>query len=451
MKNSIQKYSCKFPILKVVMTKKISLFSLVMLIVASIDSIRNLPMAALFGSSLIFFFIASAFVFLIPTALVAAELTATYPEKGGVYHWVYAAFGDKLAMVAIWMQWINTMVWYPTILSCIAGIAAYLIHPELGQHKGYLIGSILTIFWGITFLNFFGIHFSSKLSSICGVIGTVIPMVLLIVLGGIWFFSGQPLQIEISKDTIIPSFSVSTSWTSLIAIMASFLGMELAGVHVNDIKNPQKNFPKAILLSSLFILCTMVLGSLAIAFVLPADQINLVSGVMQVLSSFFVFFHMEWLTPVLTILIVLGLTGSIINWLISPAKGLLHAAEFGYLPTFFIKKNKHGVPTNILLAQGVLVSLFCFLFFLVPGVNGFYWFLTALSTELYMIMYVLMFLAALRIHYKYKNRPKVFKIPGKDLGIWIVCLLGIAGCLITIGVSFLHPENVDVGPTLNIL
>ncbi|MBM3199185.1 MAG: amino acid permease, partial [Chlamydiae bacterium] len=119
--------------------KKLSLYSLVMLIVAAIDSIRNLPASALFGSALIFFFLLSAVLFLFPTALVSAELAATYPEKGGVYHWVHAAFGEKAAMIAIWMQWINTMVWYPTILSFIAGTAAYLINPDLANQEGYLV------------------------------------------------------------------------------------------------------------------------------------------------------------------------------------------------------------------------------------------------------------------------------------------------------------------------
>ncbi|MBS0626697.1 MAG: amino acid permease, partial [Verrucomicrobia bacterium] len=307
------------------MNRKISLFSLVMLIVTAIDSIRNLPSAALFGSALVFFFIASALVFLIPTSLVAAELTAIFPEKGGVYHWVEQAFGDKWAMIAIWLQWINTMVWYPTILSFIAGTAAYLINPELVYHKGYLLGCILTVFWSITFLNFFGLHFSSKMNNIFGIIGTIFPLALLIILGGVWVFLKNPLQIKLTSQTLIPSFTDSGNWISLIAIMASFLGMELAGVHVNDIKDPQKNFPKAIFISAFFILLTMILGSLAIAFVLPEEKINLVSGVMQVLSSFFCEFHLTWLTPVLAVLIVLGSSGSIINWLISPAKGLLHA------------------------------------------------------------------------------------------------------------------------------
>jgi amino acid transporter len=94
------------------------------------------------------------------------------------------------------------------------------------------------------------------------------------------------------------------------------------------------------------------------------------------------------------------------------------------------------------------VSLVCLIFLLVPSVNAFYWFLTALSTELYMIMYILMFFAALRLHYKYVNRPKVFKIPGKHYGMWITCILGLFGCLCTITVSFFPPGNVNIGSHL---
>jgi len=193
----------------------------------------------------------------------------------------------------------------------------------------------------------------------------------------------------------------------------------------------------------------MLLGSLAIAFVIPAGQINLVSGVMQLFSDFFGVFGLTPLIPLMTVLIVVGSTGSIINWLISPAKGLLHAAEFGFLPPFFSKKNRWGTPARILISQAICVTLFCSVFLLVPSVNGFYWFLTALSTELYMIMYILMFLSALCLRYKHKNRPKVFKIPGKTVGIWTVCMMGILGCSATIGVSFIPPGNIDVGSSLH--
>lgn len=424
--------------------KKIPLISLVLLIVAAIDSIRNLPASALFGSSLIFFFVFAAIVFLIPTSLVAAELSATFPEKGGVYHWVGKAFGEKWAMIAIWLQWINTLVWYPTILSFIAGTFAYLINPDLAQQKWYLVVCILTVFWGVTLINLRGLHFSSRVNSFCALIGTILPMIFLIVLGAIWVFSGEPLQIQINADTLIPDLSNTTHWIALIAIMASFLGMELSGVHVNEIDQPQRNFPRAVFAASSFILISMVLGSLSIAFVLPGNEINLISGVMQVFTNFFDVFGLRPLVPVLAVLIVIGSIGGITNWLIAPAKGLLHAAEFGFLPRFFTRQNKHGVAANVLLMQAVAVSVFCLLFLLVPSVNAFYWFLTALSTELYMVMYILMFSAALCLHYKFRNRPKSFKIPGKNIGMWITCCLGLFGCLSTILVSF-FPDNVNIG------
>lgn len=281
--------------------------------------------------------------------------------------------------------------------------------------------------------------------------GTMFPLLLMITLGAVWYFGGHPLQISLKADNLIPPLTQSTSWVSLIAIMASFLGIELSGVHVNDINNPQKNFPRAVLLASLFIFFSMLLGSLSIAFVLPEKEINLIAGVMQMFSNFFDAFGLSALTPIITLLLVVGSIGTMINWLISPAKGLLHAAEFGFLPSFFSRKNSAGVAYNILLAQAILVSLFCLIFLLEPSINGFYWFLTALSTELYMIMYILMFCAGIKLHYKYKNRAKAFKIPGNTIGIWFVSLLGLTGCLTTIIVSFIPPDNVAIGTPLKYL
>lgn len=433
------------------MNKKISTVSLTVLIIAAIDNMKNLPAAALFGPSLIFFFLFSALVFLIPTSLVAAELSAAFPKKGGVYQWVHMAFGKKWAMAAIWLQWINTMVWYPTMLSFVAGTLAYLIDPQLAQNKLYLITCILTIFWGLTFINMKGIRVSVWFNNICSTLGTIVPLVFLIVLGAIWIFSGQPLQMHLAADNVVPSLTSSSNWVSLIAIMASFLGVELAGVHVNDVHNPQRNFPRAILFAFLFIFLSMSLGSMAIAFVLPGAQISLTSGVMQVFHSFFHAFGLNVFMPIITLLIAAGSIGTMINWLISPAKGLLHAAEFGFLPPFFKRKNRAGVASNILLAQAILVSAICLVFLLEPTVNAFFWFLTALSTELYMIMYVLMFCACIRLRSKLSNRQASFKIPGKQWGLWGTALLGLFGCASTILVSFFPPDNIDIGSTLKYL
>ena len=180
----------------------------------------------------------------------------------------------------------------------------------------------------------------------------------------------------------------------------------------------------------------MIFGSLAIAFVLPQNQINLVNGVMQAFTNFFAAYHMSWVIPVMTILLLIGSLGGIISWIISPARGLLQAAQSGYLPEFLQKENKHGVAQNLLITQAVLVSLLCVAFLLMPSVNGSYWLLTDLSTQLYMLMYVLMFIAALALKYQFPQKFRAFAVPGKKIGMWYTAILGLIGCAITLIVGF---------------
>ena len=87
--------------------------------------IRNLPATALFGSQTPFFVIAGALFFLIPCALVAAEMSARWTDRSGIYAWIKTIFGNRAGLVAIWLQWINTLIWFPTILSFIASPYAY--------------------------------------------------------------------------------------------------------------------------------------------------------------------------------------------------------------------------------------------------------------------------------------------------------------------------------------
>ena len=423
----------------------LSVFALAMLITGAIDSIRNLPATALFGSTLIFFFAFAALVFLIPISLVSAELSATWTEDTGVYGWVKKAFGEKWGFFAIWLQWINTMVWYPTMLSFIAGTLAFLVNPHLAQQRGYLISIILSVFWLLTLLNLRGLRASARFATWCTLIGMVLPMSIIIILAAIWLLMGNASQIEVNVHTVLPSFAHSNSWISLTAIMAAFLGMELATVHVKDIHDPQAKFPKAMFLSVIIILVTMICGALAIAMVIPGGDINLVDGVMQAFYQFFTRYHMPWMTGVLTVMLIIGSLGGMINWIISPAKGLLHAGESGYLPKILTRKNAHGVAGNLLVLQAILVSIICLAFLLMPSVNGSYWLLTDLSTQLYMMMYIFVFAAALVLRMRHPDAKSAFKIPGGIFGVSLACILGLMGCVITLCVGFFPPEGIEVG------
>lgn len=428
-------------------TKKhaLTVFSLTMITVGSVDSIRNLPATALFGSQLITFFMLGAFFFLIPTALVSAELASGWAKQGGIYIWIKEAFGKRTGFLAIWLQWIENVIWYPTILSFVAGTIGYLINPAMASNPYFLWAVIVSAFWGATLVNLRGMSSSAMFSNICALSGLLLPMSLIIGLGAVWMTGGNPLQIQFDLESIKPHLQDRSMWVSLTAIMMSFCGIEIATVHANDVANPQQAFPRALIFSVVIILTTLILGSLAIAVVLPQKDINLVAGIMQAFDAFFGRYHLGWMMPVVAIMLVMGGLGGVSNWIIAPTKGLLVAAEEGNLPLSFQKANRHGAPIAMLISQAVIVTFLSTLFLFMPSVNGSYWLLTALAAQLYMLMYLLMFIAAIKLRISAPNHERAFRIPGGLAGMIIVAGIGIVGTLTTLGVSFMPPEGINVG------
>lgn len=423
----------------------LTIFSLTMITVGSVDSIRNLPATALFGSQLIFYFILGALFFLIPTALVSAELASGWPKQGGIYIWVKEAFGKKAGFLAIWLQWIENVIWYPTILSFVAGTIGYLINPSLTSNSYFLWAIIVTSFWGATLLNLRGMKSSAAFSNFCSMAGLLLPMSLIIGLGLVWVVQGNPLQIGFDLPSIVPHLSDKSVWVSLTAIMMSFCGVEIATVHANDVHNPQHAFPRSLVYSVAIILVTLILGSLAIAVVLPGKDINLVAGIMQAFEAFFGNYHMHWMMPVVAVMLVLGGLGGVSNWIIAPTKGLLVAAEDGNLPEFFQRTNAQGAPVVMLITQALVVTVLSALFLFMPSVNGSYWLLTALAAQLYMLMYFIMFAAAIKLRLSAPSHPRLFSIPGGFSGMLVVAGVGIVGVLMTFAVSFIPPQGINVG------
>ncbi|MGL6030270.1 MAG: amino acid permease [Legionella sp.] len=426
----------------------LTIFSLTMITVGSVDSIRNLPATALFGSQLIFYFILGALFFLIPTALVSAELASGWAKQGGIYIWVKQAFGKRAGFLAIWLQWIENVIWYPTLLSFVAGTIGYLINPALTDNPYFLWAVIVTCFWGATILNLRGMSSSAAFSTLCSLAGLLLPMALIIGLGVAWIATGNPLQVQFDSASIVPHLSDRSMWVSLTAIIMSFCGIEIATVHANDVNNPQHAFPKALIYSVGIILSTLILGSLAIAIVLPQNDINLVAGIMQAFEAFFLAYHMHWMMPVVAVMLVLGGLGGVSNWIIAPTKGLLVAAEDGNLPVAFQRTNSKGAPVLMLYTQAIIVTLLSTLFLFMPSVNGSYWLLTALAAQLYMLMYLIMFIAAIKLRLSEPNHPRPFKIPGGLAGMLFVAGVGIIGVLTTLAVSFIPPDGINVGNTM---
>lgn len=420
----------------------LGVFVLAMMNVAVIASLRVLPMMAEEGFSLVFFFVAAALVFLIPTALVSAELATGWTKQGGVYLWVKEAFGGRWGFLAIWLQWIQNVIWYPTVLSFAGATLAYMINPSLANNKIYMLAVILTVYWGSTLASFRGMRTTGWLSTVGALVGTLVPGAAIITLGLIWFFSGNVPQISMTAKDLFPDMTSIRNIVFLAGVLLTYAGMEVSAVHAQEVKNPQKNYPRAIFLAVLIILIIVILGALSIAVVVPKPKISLVAGLMQAFTMFFNDYHLKWIVPVVAFMITLGALGQVSAWIVGPSKGLFATAKEGNLPPFFQRVNKNGVPVNLLAVQGCIVTILSLIFLLMPDVSSSYWLLSVLTVQLYLIMYILLYSAAIKLRYSKPNVQRAYKIPGGNLGMWIVAGVGILGALFAIFIGFFPPAQL---------
>lgn len=412
--------------------------------VCAICNIKNFPLLAEYGFSVIVFLALSAIFFFLPVALVSAELASGWPERG-VYTWVKAALGPRLGFLAIWLEWIENVIWYPTILSFIVTTFAYIINPALATNKFYVMGAILFTFWTVTAINFLGMRVSGWISSLAALFGTIVPIVLIIVMGAFWIFSGHPVQIQWGWKNLLPDLGSVNQLVLLSGVLLGLAGMEMSAVHAKEVEHPKRDYPRGIFFSAVLILLFSTLGALAIAAIVPNSQIQLASGGMEAFRYLFEAFHMPWAVPFIAAITTFGALGMMSTWIVGPSRGLYATAEHGDLPPLFHKANAQGMPTHILIIQGVIVTVLSLVFLFMPSVNSSYWALIALASLLYMLMYILMFIAAIVLRYKHPNVSRLYRIPYGNVGIWIVSLLGMAGSLFGVVVSFFPPSQIDTG------
>jgi len=267
-------------------------------------------------------------------------------------------------------------------------------------------------------------------------------MAFITLLGLIWLLKGNASQIHFTNQDFFPNLSTFSNQSFLLAVLFGLIGIEASVTHADEVINPAKTFPRAILLSSLLIIVSLILSSLAIAVVVPIHELNIVTGLLQAFKLFFLRYHLDWLMPIIAILIIIGGIAGMATWILSPAKGLLIATQDGSAPAIFAKMNKHGSPAMILFAQGIICTLLCSLFLWMPSVSSSYWILTVMTAQLAMLVYIAVFAAAIYLRYKQPAVERAFKIPGGKLGIWLVGSLGICSCLVAILLGFVPPERI---------
>ena len=430
---------------------RLSVMTLAIMNVTAVVSLRGLATEAIYGLQSAFYYLFAAIVFLIPTAMVAAELAAMFADKqGGVFRWVGEAFGARAGFLAIWLQWIQSTIWYPTVLTFGAVSIAFIgmdttTDAALASNRLFTLVVVLAIYWIATFISLKGLGWVGKVSKWGGIIGTIIPAGLLIILAIIYLATGGHNNLPM-KNGFFPDLTNFDNLVLASSIFLFYAGMEMMGIHVMEVDNPKRNYPRAIIIGSLITVLIFILGTFALGIIVPAKDISLTQTLLIGFDNYFSYLRMSWMGSVIAIMLVFGVLAGVLTWVAGPSKGIFTVGRAGYLPPFFQKTNSQGVQRNILLVQGVIVTILGLLFVVMPSVQSFYQILSQMTVLLYLIMYMLMFAAAITLRYKLPKRERPFRLGAKGNGLmWILAGLGFCGSLLAFVLSFIPPSQIAVG------
>ena len=376
--------------------RHLGIFSLLMIAIVSVDSIRNLPIAAQYGVSLITFYLIAAVGFFIPLIIVIRLLAVRYPTTGGSYIWIQAAFGERLGFISIWLQWIYNIIWYPTIFAFISTVLASLLMHGYETNRFFILGCSLILFWLVTAINCLGIRTVGWLSALYAILGTLLPMAVIIVLAALWLWEGHPSATPITWHALIPNHDHMLNLTYFVNILFSLLGLDVIAMHAGDVKRPERTYTIVLALAGVIIVLSLVLSSLAICVVVSPKQIGLLSGLTDAFNLFFARYHWPLGSELMGIAIILGALGTATSWIVGLARGLQVAASspVSRLPASLQKLNRHQMPVVIFMLQGVIFTLLMSVFLIFPNINHSYWILSSMTAQFALIYYVILFCAA---------------------------------------------------------
>ena len=443
--------------------KHLSVLALSLMTVAAVvTSVRGLPMMAKEGLSMIFYILFALVMFLLPASLVAAELGGAFSESGGgVYTWVKEAFGSRWGFTAIWLQWIQSVVWYPTTLAFAAGALAYLfLNPALANNGYYNGVVILVIYWSAHFLALKGSNVASSVTKYGLLLGTVLPGIFVIILALLWIHQGHTIYFlepskaltatqkamhEMPHARFLPNVKGLSSVAFLAGIVLLFAGVEVHAVRANELEKPATQYPASMFIAVLIVFSLFTLGSLAVATVIPANKLSLTAGFMQAAQQMLDQFHLKFLVPIIGLLAAFGAIGGVMSWISGPSRGLLETAKQGEIPPLMARTNKHGAQVTILVIQALIVTILSTLYFIMKNVSVAFFLLSAMTITLYLVMYILMYTAAIKLRISQPDLPRSYKIPGGIFGMCSVAGLGLLGASFSLVVGFFPPSNLPVG------
>ncbi|WP_104027297.1 APC family permease [Vibrio jasicida] len=420
---------------------KMGVMSIALFTLCAVLVVDTLTASASIGVSSIGWWVVMLIFFVIPYGFITSELSTTYPGDGGIYDWVKEAFNFKWAVRTTWFYWINVGLWMPAVYIMFAGMFAELFMPDLS-----LWGQI-AICIALTWFTVWICNVSADIGVWVTNVGAILKILVIGTLGvgGFVYAMKHGVANEFSLSAMVPTLDSAVAF--LPAIVFNLMGFELVATMTKEMKDV-RDMPKAVFLSIGITAFLYIFGTIGILMALPVESIGLVAGLIDTFKTLFgdgplgnamVYFF--------GVCALLTLIGNMVSWTMGASRAAAEAAQEGELPAAVAKMSDKGSPVganNITGTVSTVVILSYALF--AQGNDDLFWSIFAFSSCIFLLPYLFMFPAYLKLRLVDGDRERPFKVPGgmgTQYVISIVCFLVILQAV----VLFIFPEALDLTVT----
>ena len=388
--------------------KKFKLSSAILSVICVIFVAEAAAPVAAIGNSQYFWWIFMIIAFLLPYGLISAELGTSYPSEGGLYDWITKAFGRKWGSRAAWYYWINFPLWMASLAVMVPDLITLIFGIELSLFVSVAIQ--LAFVWIVVWISLYPVCDSVWILNGAA----AIKVILAVAIGalGIYGMMQNGLANPFHAVDLLPSFDVD-SLSLISVIIFNMLGFEVICTFADDMENPTKQIPQAIIIGGFVIAAIYIFSAFGISAAIPFEEIGMASGLTD---AFMILLNTETgpIIALVAFLFLLTLFGNMISWSLGVNNTACYAAENGALPAVFSKRSeKNDMPVGSAVMNGIVASIVVILGIFL-GDSDLFWAFFALNLVSFLASYIMMFPSFLKLRKMDPDTPRVFKVPGSD-------------------------------------
>ena len=385
----------------------------------AIFGLEAIATSAAIGPSAISWWLVCIIGYFLPFGFIAAELGSAYPEQGGIYVWIKNALGNKWAARSIWFYWVSLPVWLPAIYIATTDIISNTFSLNISLWQQILIGIVLI--WVAVGINLLPLRISKWIPNV-GAVSQFFVVVGVVLAATVYFLRNRCFANEITITNVLPNLDAAIVFIPVI--MYNLMGCELISAAAGEMKNPQRDVPKALIVSAIVIALLYLVTTFSVLVVIPSYQINVASGILQMFTIALSGHSMKQVISIIFgLIITLAFFSGIVTWNLSQNRTVAETANNGELPKILGKMNKNMAPIGASIISGIISTAVIIIYgFIAENAAELFWQVISISLVIGLFSYLMLFPSFIILRIKDKTVKRPYRVPGPE---WFAVFLAV--------------------------